>query len=52
MTSVRKFDHKKRNIENRKQKPVVLIVAEGDNVTESQYFKSFQKLFIMVAFYR
>ena len=43
MTSVRKFDHKKRNIENRKQKPVVLIVAEGDNVTESQYFKSFQK---------
>lgn len=43
MTSVRNFDRKKRNKENRKQKPVILIVAEGENVTESKYFKSFQR---------
>lgn len=43
MTPVRKFENKKRNSESRKQKPIILIVAEGDNVTESQYFKSFQR---------
>ncbi len=42
MTPERKFDKKKRNIESRKPKPVILIVAEGENVTETQYFKSFQ----------
>jgi len=43
MTSVRKFERKRRNTETRKQKPIILIVAEGTNVTESQYFKSFQR---------
>lgn len=43
MTPVRKFENKKRNSESRKQKPIILIVTEGDNVTESQYFKSFQR---------
>lgn len=43
MSSERFFEKKKRNTESRKQKPVILIVAEGENVTESQYFKSFQK---------
>ena len=43
MTPERKFDRKKRNSETRKQKPKILIVAEGENVTESQYFRSFQK---------
>ena len=42
MSSERAFEKKKRNTEIRKQKPVILIVAEGENVTESQYFKSFQ----------
>ncbi len=43
MTSERKFDRKKRNTGTRKQKPIILIVAEGRNVTESQYFMSFQR---------
>ncbi len=43
MTPERKFERKRRNTENRKQKPIILIVAEGENVTETQYFKSFQK---------
>ena len=38
----RKFSKKKRNTETRKQKPIILIIAEGKNVTETQYFKSFQ----------
>ncbi len=43
MSTERFFEKKKRNTETRKQKPVILIVAEGENVTESQYFKSFQR---------
>ncbi len=43
MSTERSFEKKKRNTETRKQKPVILIVAEGENVTESQYFKAFQK---------
>ena len=39
----RSFDTKKRNIEKRKRKPVVIIVAEGKNVTEVQYLGSFNK---------
>ena len=36
------FSKKIRKIK-RKKKPVILIIAEGKNVTESQYFTSFQK---------
>ena len=39
----RLFPKKIRNKVTRKQKPLLLIIAEGKNVTESQYFKSFQK---------
>ena len=39
----RVFSKKTRNKITRKQKPLILIIAEGRNVTESQYFKSFQK---------
>ena len=39
----RKFDRKNRNTAKRKQRPVILIVAEGENVTESQYFRHFLK---------
>lgn len=35
------FSKKVRKV-TRKKKPVILIIAEGKNVTESQYFKSFQ----------
>ena len=38
----RKFERKKRNTAKRKQRPVILIVAEGTNVTETQYLRSFQ----------
>lgn len=41
----REFNTKKRNIATRKPRPVVFIVAEGKNVTESQYFRSFQQQF-------
>ena len=43
MSLERALEKKKRNTESRKQKPVILIVAEGENVTESLYFKSFQR---------
>ena len=39
----RTFDKKKRNTQNRKEKPILLMIAEGQNVTESQYFRSFQE---------
>ena len=39
----RKFDKKNRNVRNRRQKPVILITAEGRNVTETLYFRSFQE---------
>ena len=39
----REFSFKKRNSRKRKPKPLVLIVAEGRNVTETQYFQQFQK---------
>lgn len=38
---MRKFDKKKRNTHNRTQRPIIAIVAEGNNVTEAQYFSSF-----------
>lgn len=38
----RTFSKKERNRVTRRQKPLILIIAEGRNVTESQYFKSFQ----------
>ena len=37
------FSKKNRNRVTRKKKPLILIIAEGKNVTESQYFESFQK---------
>ena len=39
----RQISKKKRNDFRRKQKPLILIIAEGKNVTESQYFQSFQE---------
>lgn len=39
----RVFSTKKRNSQIRKPKPLVLIIAEGRNVTETLYFKQFQK---------
>jgi hypothetical protein len=38
----RMFSKKIRKV-TRKKKPVILFIAEGKNVTESQYFTSFQK---------
>ena len=38
----RTFSKKVRKV-TRKQKPLILIIAEGKNVTEAQYFKSFRK---------
>ena len=38
----RQFSTKSRNSKLRREKPLILIIAEGRNVTESQYFKSFQ----------
>lgn len=38
----REFKKKKRNSANRNPKPVILIIAEGKNVTETVYFNSFQ----------
>ena len=38
----RHFSKKRRNTGTRKQKPLIVIVAEGKNVTEYQYFKYFQ----------
>lgn len=39
----RKFSSRPRNTKSRVPRPVILIVAEGRNVTETQYFKQFQK---------
>ena len=39
----RSFSRKKRNTATRRQKPLILIIAEGQNVTESQYFRHFQE---------
>lgn len=39
----RSFKTKTKRRGIRRQKPIILIIAEGKNVTESQYFKSFQK---------
>ena len=38
----RKFDTKKRDRVLRKTNPVILLIAEGTNETESRYFRSFQ----------
>ena len=38
----RQFDRKRRDKQKRRPKPLILLVAEGTNVTESQYFSSFQ----------
>lgn len=38
----RNFTKKARNQAKKKPKPIILLIAEGHNVTESQYFKSFQ----------
>lgn len=39
----RYFNNYKRKRGSRKQKPIILIITTRKNVTESQYFKSFQK---------
>ena len=38
----RRFDTRKRNNAHRKTNPVILLIAEGTNETESKYFSSFQ----------
>ncbi len=38
----RSFNNQKRKSGSRRQKPIILIIAEGKNVTESQYFRSLQ----------
>ena len=38
----RNFSKKSRNQMKKNPKPIILLIAEGHNVTESQYFKSFQ----------
>ena len=38
----RSFSKKPRNQAKKNPKPIILLIAEGHNVTESQYFKSFQ----------
>ena len=39
----RKFSVKQRNTRTKTPKPLILLVAEGRNVTETLYFKQFQK---------
>lgn len=39
----RSFSHKKRNSRLMRRKPVMLIIAEGKNKTESLYFDSFKR---------
>ena len=41
----RQFSRKKRDAKIRKPKPLIVIIAEGKNVTETNYFKSFQNQF-------
>ena len=38
----RAFSSKKRNKQNRKEKPMIIITAEGKNETEAKYFDSFR----------
>ena len=38
----RSFSSKKRNRQNRKEKPMILITAEGRNETEAKYFNGFR----------
>ena len=38
----RSFNNHKRKSGSRMQKPIILIIAEGKNVTESQYFRTLQ----------
>lgn len=38
----RSFSSKKRNKQNRKEKPMIIITAEGKNETEAQYFDGFR----------
>ena len=38
----RSFSSKKRNKQNRKEKPMIIITAEGKNETEAQYFNNFR----------
>jgi len=40
--SGRSFSTKKRNKRNRKEKPMIIITAEGRNETESRYFNGFK----------
>lgn len=39
----RQFSVKARNTHTRKPRPILLLIAEGRNVTETQYFRQFQK---------
>lgn len=39
----RNFQEKRADSNKRREKPILMIVAEGNNVTESTYFKSFQR---------
>lgn len=39
----RSFSSKKRNKQNRKEKPMIIITAEGRNETEARYFNNFRK---------
>ena len=39
----RKFSVKQRNTGSRKPKPLIILVAEGRNVTETLYFRQFQR---------
>ena len=38
----RSFSSKKRNKHNRKEKPMIIITAEGRNETEARYFNNFK----------
>ena len=38
----RSFSSKKRNKQNRKEKPMIIITAEGKNETEARYFNNFK----------
>lgn len=41
----RSFSEKKRDSSVKKPKPLLLLIAEGRNVTETQYFRQFQRQF-------
>ena len=50
MAGMRRFEQRKRNTEQRKRNPFVIIGCEGKNKTEKMYFKNFNSRQCMIKF--